>query len=261
MVAKNSSVLFVIGLLFIICQTTEAQTLIRESSRTKEIKKSWKIEWGILTGMGVSNVLRPAEEPQLTMGEEISTYSVMYAPRPEAEFGFFGEIGKTKSFFSVMAHFSYTMRAIPEPVFYDQGSTVEEVYKSTYLNGLTGGVFFCFKPVEKFKIGVGFDMTNFMMTKEIEESNIGEYTEFYSSSMGFKVMLSYKVSPRIDLNVYGRLGRIEGLDLDLAGVSKAPIPDEVSAGVTVGYRIGGKEIRYKAKIEEEKKVYKLDYTK
>lgn len=259
MVAKNSSVLFMIGLFFFIVQTTEAQTLIRERSNTKEIKKSWKMEWGILTGMGVSNVLRPDQEPKLTMPEGVNAYKVMYAPRPEAEIGIFGEIGKTKSIFSVMAHFSYTMRAVPEPVFYNQGDNVQEAYKSTYLNGATGGILFCFKPVEKFKIGIGVDMVNFMWTKAIEESNIGEYTENYTSSAGLKMMLSYKVSPRVDLNVYGRLGRINGSGFDV--MEKSMKPDEVSAGMTVAYRIGGKEIRYKAKIEEEKKVYKLDYTK
>lgn len=258
MVARNSKLLFVIGLLFIVYNTTQAQTLIRESSRTKEIKKSWKMEWGILTGMGVSNILRPDKEPTLSMPEGMSTYRVMYAARPEAEIGVFGEIGKTKSIFSFQAHFSYTMRAVPEPVFYNYANDIKEVYKSTYLNGGTFGILFCFKPVEKFKIGVGFDVTNFLITQDVEDSNIGEYTEFYSSSSGFKLVLSYKVSPRVDLNVYGRVGRINDFDMNMG---KFPKPDDISAGMTVGYRICGKEIRYKAKIEEEKKVYKLDYTK
>lgn len=258
MVAKNSKLFVVIGLLFIMYSTTQAQTLIRESSNSKEIKKSWKVEWGILTGMGVSNVLQPEKEPTLSMPEGMNTYRVMYAARPEAEIGFFGEIGKTKSMFSFQAHFSYTMRAVPEPVFYNYANDIKDVYKSTYLNGATVGVLFCIKPIEKFKIGVGVDVTSFLITQDVEDSDIGEYTEFYSSSTGLKLVLSYKVSPRVDLNVYGRLGSISNFDMIK---DKSLRPDDISAGMTVGYRICGKEIRYKAKIEEEKKVYKLDYSK
>jgi hypothetical protein len=260
MVARNSKLLFVIGFLFIVyTTTTQAQTLIKENSRTKEIETNWKMEWGILTGMGVSNVLRPDKEPTISMPEGINTYRVMYAARPEAEIGFFGEIGKTKSFFSLQAHCSYTMRAVPEPVFYNySNSNIKEVYKSTYLNGGTFGLLFCFKPVEKFKIGVGFDVTNFLITQDVEDSNIGEYTEFYSSSTGFKLVFAYKVSPRIDLNAYGRLGKLNDFDIK---TGKDMRPDDISAGMTISYRLCGKEIRYKAKLEEEKKVYKLDYTK
>lgn len=256
MITRNSKWLFVIGLLFIVYGTTQAQTLIKESSRTKEMKTSWKMEWGILTGMGVSNVLKPDNEPVISMSEGINTYRVMYAARPEAEIGLFGEIGKTKSIFSFQAHFSYTMRAVPEPVFYNYSNDIKEVYKSTYLNGGTFGLLFCIKPVDKFKVGIGFDMTNFFITGDVEESNIGEYTELYSSSTGLKLVLSYKVSPRVDLNVYGRLGRINDFDMNMG---KDFRPDDISAGMTIGYRLFGKEIRYKAKVEEEKKVYKLDY--
>lgn len=259
MVAKNSKFLFIVGLLFIVYNSSQAQTLIRESSRTKEIKKNWTIEWGILTGMGVSNVLRPNEEPILDMPEGMSTYRVKYAPRPEAEIGFFGEIGKTKSIFSMQAHLSYTMRAMPKPVFYNYGSNdIKEVYKSTYLNGGTFGLLFCIKPVDRFKIGLGFDVTSFLITDDVENSDIGEYTNLYASSAGLKVVFSYKVSPRVDINVYSRLGRLTDGNMEM---SNGFAPDDISAGMTVGYRLFGKEIRYKAKLEEEKKVYKLDYTK
>jgi hypothetical protein len=256
MVARDSKFLFIIGLLFIVYNSGQAQTLIRESSRTKEIKRSWKVEWGILTGAGVSNILRPDTERMLDVPEGADTYRVMYAPRPEASLGFFGEIGKTKSIFSIQAHLSYTMRAMPKPVFYNNGDDIKEVYKSTYLNGATVGLLFCFKPVDRFKIGVGFDVTNFLITDNVENSDIGEYTNLYSSSAGLKLVFSYKVSPRVDVNVYSRVGRLT--DVDVKG-GNGITPDDISAGMTVGYRLFGKEIRYKVKVEEEKKVYKLDY--
>ncbi len=255
MVARNSRVLLFIGLLCMAYSMTQAQTLIRESNRTNEIEKSWKMEWGILTGVGVSNVLKPESNPTLKMPEGKGTYRVMYAARPEAQIGVFGEIGKTKSIFSFQIHFAYTMRAIPEPVFYSYNDDIKDVYKSTYLNGGTVSALFCFKPVDKFKIGIGIEATKFLVTEGVKNSDIGEYTEWYSSSTGLKLMLSYKVSPRVDINVYGRAGHISEFD------KKNLMPDDISAGMTVGYRLCGKEVRYKAKIEEEKKVYRLDYNK
>lgn len=256
MLIKNSRWFVVIGLFFMIFNTIQAQTLIRETSKTKKKDKNWKVEWGILTGMGVYNVLKPDQAPNIDMPEGANTYRVMYAPRPEAQIGFFGEIGKTKSIFSFQAHLSYTMRAVPKPVFYDYSNDIKEVYKSTYLNGGTVGVLFCLKPVDRFKVGVGFDLTSFLIFEDVEKSNIGEYTAFFGSSVGLKLMLSYKVSPRVDMNVYGRLGKLDGFNSNL---DKGPAPDDISAGMTLSYRLFGKEIRYKETITEEKKVYKLDY--
>jgi len=101
-------------------------------------------------------------------------------------------------------------------------------------------------------------MTNFLITKDVQESDFGEYTELYRSSKGLKLVLSYKVSSRVDLNAYGRLGVIDGFTRNY---DVTPAPDDISGGMTIGYRLFGKEVRYKAKIEEEKKVYKLDYSK
>lgn len=251
MVARNSKILFVIGLLFIICNTMQAQTLIREKSNTKKIEKSWKIELGLLTGMGVSNILRPNTEPIIEMPEGMSTYRVKYAPRPEAQLGLFAEMGKSNSIYSFQVHLSYTMRALPKPVFYNYSNDIKEVYKSTYLNGGTAGILFCIKPVDRFKIGVGLDFTSFLIFDDVENSDIGEYTNLHRSSAGLKVVFTYKVSPRVDVNVYSRLARTAGG----GGVA----PDDISAGMTVGYRLVGKEIKYKAKLEETKQVYKLDY--
>jgi hypothetical protein len=251
MVARNSKIFVVIGLLFIVFNTTQAQTLIKESSRTKKLEKSWKIELGILTGAGVSNILRPNMEPIIDIPEGMNTYRVKYAPRPEAQLGLFTEIGKSNSIYSFQVQLSYTMRAMPKPVFYNYSNDIKEVYKSTYLNGGTAGFLFCIKPVDRFKIGVGLDFTSFLILDDVENSDIGEYTNIYRSSAGLKVVFTYKVSPRIDVNVYSRLGRISG--------NSSMAPDDISAGMTVGYRLVGKEIKYKAKLEETKQVYKLDY--
>ena len=253
---RNSKVFFMIALLFITYNTIQAQTLIRETSNTKKNEKSWKVEWGLLTGMGVSNVLRPDVEARIALPESASTYRTMYAARPEAEIGFFGEIGKTSSIFSFQAHLSYTMRAVPEPVFYNNSSNVKEVYKSTYLNGGTIGALFCFKPVDRFKVGVGLDLTRFLILDDVVDSDIGEYTGFFKSSAGLKLVVSYQVSPRVDLNVYSRFGRLDDFD---AARSNGFSPDDISVGMTVAYRLLGKEIRYKETIIEEKQVYKLNY--
>jgi len=76
MVTRNSKLLFVIGLLCIVYNTTQAQTLIRENSRTKEIKHNWKVEWGILTGMGVSTVPKPCKEQIIHLPEGMNSYQV-----------------------------------------------------------------------------------------------------------------------------------------------------------------------------------------
>ena len=77
MFTKNLSLLFAVGLFLFSYQSVQAQkTLMKEYNNSEEVKKSWRIEWGILTGAGVSNVLRPQENPTLEMPETMNAYEI-----------------------------------------------------------------------------------------------------------------------------------------------------------------------------------------
>ena len=143
--------------------TTQAQELVSKS------EKSWKIHWGVTGGAGVSNFLENARPQLKSMPEGLDDYTLRYAPRPEVTLGLFTELEVGK-LFSFRTSINYMMRSIPEPTFHSYlSSTVENPYKSIYLNGLyVDGILF-FKPLEKVKFGLGFDLARFFMTKQLKE--------------------------------------------------------------------------------------------
>lgn len=260
MIGKKSNLLFLLVFVLGTYSATQAQdkTLIYEKEGEKTIDKVWRTEFGIWGGAGVSNFFKPASNPAIAIPEEYNNYSVMYAPRPEANVGVFTEIYKPNSIVSVQLFVGYTMRAIPKPVFYTAQNEPPQEYRSTYLNGLTGGAMVFFRPgKKKFRIGVGLDATQFLIFPDVKDSEIGEYTELYKGSYGFKTVVGYQVSPRMDLNIYGRLG------MNAASFKNTEnyLPTDVSAGVMMSYRLFGKEHHLKGKIQGKKEVYRLNYTK
>ncbi len=253
---KMMSVLVLIAFCSFQAEAQVQKTLIQETNKNINCEKKWKIEWGVIGSAGVSNVLKPNEPRIESMyGSETAptSYSILYAPRPEAELGFFGEISKVNSIFSFQSRITYTMRAIPQPVFSGSSTVPAQEYKSTYLNGLTMGGTFFINPVSKFKIGLGLEATGFLITKEIADSEHGEYTESFKSVMGLRMVLGYQISPRMDMNVYGSISNSHKEN------SMNYEPDNVSAGIMMLYRISGKEIHVKRTFKEKKEVYKLVY--
>lgn len=219
--------------------TTNAQQLIYKT------EKNWKMHFGVVGGVGISNSLENSVSNQtLFTPEGYDSYSVMYAPRPEVNLGLFSEIEKGK--FSFQTTLTYTMRSTPAPVFTLGGSDPGNTYQSLYLNGVTAGGVLFFKPVDKFKFGIGFDCSHFFIPKELKESTYGNYAEGYKSSRSLKTVVGYSVSPRMDINVY--VAAVNTLTEKLQ-------VDNITAGATITYKLCGTEVKIK------KEVYKLDYSK
>lgn len=221
--------------------TTQAQQLISKS------EKSWKIHWGVTGGAGVSNFLENARPQMQSTPENLDDYTVRYAPRPEVTLGVFTEFEPACKFFSFRTSMNYMMRSIPEPTFYSYlNANVENPYKSIYLNGFyVDGILF-FKPLEKVKFGLGFDLASFFMTKQIKEGQNSEYAQNYVSYRGLKTVIAYNINARTDLSMYVSVGN---------SLTDKMQVDNISGGVTVAYKVKGKE--YKVK----KEVYSVDYAK
>lgn len=221
--------------------TTQAQQLLSKS------EKSWKIHWGVTGGAGVSNFLQSAKPELGSLPEGFDAYTVRSAPRPEVSLGLFTELESQCKFLSFRTSINYMMRAIPEPTFHSYlSSVVENPYKSIYLNGLyMDGVLF-FKPIEKMKFGLGFDIASFFLTKQIQEGQNSEYAQNFMTYMGLKTVISYNINARTDLSMYVSAGN--------SSMGKMQI-DNISGGVTMAYKLKGREYKIK------KEVYKIDYVK
>jgi len=232
---QKISLLFCCMLFFI--SNTSAQQLISKSN------KQWKIHFGVMGGIGVSNFLQNAHTNAVDfLPEGSDQYEVMYAPRPEATIGIFSEL-ETKCKFSFQTNLAYTMRAIPKPNF---GTNAIKAYESLYMNGLTVGGIIFFKPVNKLKVGLGFDFTQFLITKDLAEGRYGNYATQYRASKNIKAVVSYSVSPRADIQVY--------VAAENSLKSKLQV-DNINAGATLAYKLVGREIKL------QKEVYKIDYNK
>jgi hypothetical protein len=221
--------------------TTQAQQLISKS------EKSWKIHWGVTGGAGVSNFLENSSTQIQTPPEGFDDYTVKYAPRPEVTLGLFTEFESQCKFLSFRTSINYMMRSIPEPTFYSYGSAaIENPYKSIYLNGLyVDGILF-FKPLDKVKFGLGFDLAQFFMTNQIKEGQNSEYAQNYVSYRGLKTVISYNINARTDLNMYVSVGNSTKEKMQV---------DNVSGGITIAYKVKGREYKIK------KEVYSIDYVK
>ena len=221
--------------------TTQAQQLISES------EKSWKIHWGVTGGTGVSNFLENSSPKLKSLPEGFDAYTVKYAPRPEVTLGLFTEFESECKFLSFRTSINYMMRSIPEPTFQSYlSSTVQNPYQSIYLNGLyVDGVLF-FKPLDKVKFGLGFDLANFFMTNQIKEGQNSEYAQSFVSYRGLKTVVSYNINARTDLNMYVSVGNSAMGEMQV---------DHISGGVTVAYKVKGREFKMK------KEIYTIDYVK
>ena len=230
-----------IGLL--VCCMLWMATSISAQQLISKSEKEWKVHFGVMGGAGVSNFLQNAHTNAANfVPETANQYQVMYAPRPEATIGIFSEL-ETKCKFSFQTNLAYTMRAIPKPNF---GPNAEKAYESLYLNGLTVGGIVFFKPTSKLKVGLGFDFTDFLITKELGEGRYGNYATQYRSSKNIKTVIAYSVSPRADLQFY--VAAENSLE------SKLQV-DNINAGATLAYKVYGREIKM------QKQIYKVDYNK
>lgn len=220
---------------------TQAQQLLSKS------EKSWKIHWGVTGGTGVSNFLENARPQLQSLPEGFDDYTIRYAPRPEVTLGLFTELESQCKFLSFRTSINYMMRAIPEPTFHSYlSSTIENPYQSIYLNGIYADGILFFKPVDKVKFGLGFDIAKFFMTNQIKEGQNSEYAQNYAAYFGLKTVVSYNISTRTDLSMYVSVGN--------SSMGKMEV-DNISAGVTIAHKLKGREYKIK------KEVYSIDYVK
>ena len=220
---------------------TQAQELLSKS------EKSWKIHWGVTGGAGISNFLENGRPQLQSLPEGFDNYTIRYAPRPEVTLGLFTELESQCKFLSFRTSINYMMRAIPEPTFHSYlSSIVENPYKSIYLNGIYADGILFFKPIEKMKFGLGFDIANFFMTKKIKEGQNSEYAANYTSYFGLKTVVSYNINTRTDLSMYVSVGNSSMGEMQV---------DNISGGVTIAHKMKGREYKIK------KEVYKIDYVK
>jgi len=236
-ILKRMSLLILLTLGFY--STSSAQQLIGKSN------KNFKVHFGLTGGVGISTFLENSNVEALPfVPEGYTSYSTMYAPRPEAQLGLFMELeGKKRVAFQTSI--TYTMRSIPKPVF-SATPTTDKSYNSIYLNGLSfSGVLFI-KASDKFRFGLGFEITKFFMTKKLKKGIYKDYAQQYDLFRGLKTVVAYKLNPRTELNIYGMIGN---------QLMKKMQVDNFSVGATVTYRLYGREYKI------QKEVYKLDYAK
>ena len=138
------------------------------------------------------------------------------------------------------------MRSTPAPVFNSSASVADNTYQSLYFNGLSLSGLWFFKPVDKFKVGLGFDYVHFFNNKLLKESNYGAYASDHMTSAGIRTELVYSKDSRTDF----------ALTVSAANTQMKKIQiDNISVAATVYYKLCGKEIKIK------KEIYKLDYSK
>lgn len=233
--------IFFILLFLGIYTTTQAQQLLSKS------EKSWKIHWGVTGGTGVSNFLANSKPELESLPEGFDAYTIRTGPRPEVSLGLFTELESQCKFLSYRTSINYMMRAIPKPTFHSYlSSIVENPYQSIYLNGIYADGILFFKPVDKVKFGLGFDVAKFFKTKKIKEGQNAEYVDNYTSYFGLKTVISYNINTRTDLSMYVSVGNNSMGEMQV---------DNISGGVTIAHKMKGREYKIK------KEVYKIEYVK
>ncbi len=220
------------------------------TQKLSEVNKKWRVHWGVYGGAGVANALGMSYFDYMdyyTMDENgnyvAQDVQILHAPRPEAKLGFSCEIEMPK-IVSFQLGIGYMMRAVPKPSVGVNGQPAEKKYASTVLNGAHWNGTLFFRANNKIKFGLGFESAFMPLYRSGKMSSYDMYTESHTFSHGVTTVVSYSVNPRLSLNFYA-MASTGMYDLGF---------NNISAGMTVGYRIRGKEIRLK------KEVYKLDYT-
>jgi hypothetical protein len=236
-ILKRMSLLILLSLVFY--STSSAQQLIAKST------KNFKVHYGVTGGVGVSTFLENSNAQALPfVPEGYTSYSTMYAPRPEAQLGLFMEL-ESKKRLAIQTSITYAMRAIPKPVF-SGGAAANNSYNSIYLNGLSFSGILFIKATEKFRFGLGFEVTKFFMTNQLQDGIYSDYAQQYDLFRGVKTVVAYKLNPRTEMNIYAMVGNqlMEKMQVD-----------NISVGATLTYRLYGREYKI------EKEVYKIDYVK
>lgn len=210
--------------------------------------KTFKVHFGIETGLGVSHLLaKPYAIQPLVLSQDETTilpveqYDIMLAPRGEARFGFFTEY-EAPSGWGMKSSVGYMGKALPKPV---ENTSANIPYNVGYLNNLTYAFSFYFKPMGKVRLGLGTEYHwAFRTGKQRRVGTVGDYWESLTTYMGLRGEVSYQVNPRTFINTYIGLGS--------HFAANVPV-DYISGGVTVAYRLKGKEYEIK------KDIYRINY--
>ncbi|MDC0230759.1 hypothetical protein OAK19_02245 [Aureispira] len=218
-----------------------AQQLVHQS------EKNWKLHFGFLGGATVASYMNNLINTEYDFLPEGKTdYEINYAPRPTVNLGVFSEVEFCEKFSHRMT-VNYTMKAIPAPIFLNSNSSTNfNNYQSIFLNGLNVSGTLIFKPINKFKIGLGLNYSHFFINKDLANSNYGSYTNTLMTCKGIHLETIYSTGPRTDIALVVTAANSQ--------VRKMQI-DNIMIGVNVYHKICGKEVRIK------KEIYKIDYSK
>lgn len=231
--------------LFFICsfaiftmQQLTAQTLVHQS------EKSWKIHFGVQGAAGLSTYFNNlTNDFEMPVPETASSFELNYAPRPEVLFGVFTELEFSDKF-SYRTTLSYMMRAIPAPVFLNNTASAVNTYHSIYSSGLAVSGTWFFKPVQKFKVGLGYDYVHFVNEKFLKDTKYATFSNAFSASRGLRTEFVYSSNTRTEYALTVTAGN--------SNFNKLQV-DNLTIAATIYHRLCGKMIKVK------KEVYKLNY--
>lgn len=235
------------GLLFVALLFSCTHQLIAQDSRQllSSTSKTFKVHFGIEGGIGANYLFSDRTQKTIMQGRPessiVSKHKIYLAPRPDAQFGIFSEIEFKRWDFKV--YIGYLGKTVPKPVEATTGN--DAPYNLAYINNVVTNAMAYYKPSSRLRIGLGIEThTGFIGNKKLA-GDFSNYWGSFAAFMGLRAEVGYQLNPRMHLNTYATIGKYGGVDGVVLG--------NASAGVTVSYRLKGKEYEIK------KDIYRINY--
>ncbi|MCP4439255.1 MAG: hypothetical protein GY810_09970 [Aureispira sp.] len=205
--------------------------------------KTFKAHWGIEGGVGANYLFNDLSKSIGIQNESSTTnYGMRLAPRVDAQFGLFSELEFKR--WGMKIYGGYLGKTVPKPIDLT-GAEGLPSYNMAYVHNFIHNFMFYFKPTTRLRIGGGLEHHMAFMGKKRMEGELQEYWDGLNLFMGLRTEVGYQLSPRAHLNTYVIVGKYSSVE--------SSIVDNVSAGVTISYRLKGKEYEIK------KDIYKINY--
>jgi len=233
-----SKSLMLIAILVGYLQSLSAQDTRQLISSTT---KTFKVHWGIEGGISANYLFTDLIQDNYITEENSALYRISLAPRPEAQFGMFSEIEFKR--WSMRLFVGYMGKTVPKP--YDVLQGEEARYNLAYVNNFVHNFMFYYLPTGRTRIGLGWEHHMAYMGKKRMDGDLEGYWSSLNTMGGLRAEFGYQLNPRTHVNTFVVAGRYNGFN--------SKVVDNVSAGVTVSYRLKGKEYEIK------KDIYKLNY--
>lgn len=208
--------------------------------------KTFKIHFGIEGGVGANYLFSDLTQNMyfIEKAEDnyvAANYKMRLAPRPEAQFGLFSEIEFKR--WDLKVYTGYLGQTVPKPIRTMTASDVQ--YNLAYMHNFTANAMLYYKPSARIRVGLGLESHMGFVGEKRGNSELGEYWYGLSHFSGLRAEVGYQVNPRMHVNTYAMVGKYAAFT--------GAVVDNVSAGVTISYRLKGKEYEIK------KDIYKINY--